>query len=107
MYCKAQCGTNIHEVHHLPLRFSVLYYAHFPYKKNVPSISHSFPQACFNQWAATKGTGKVTCVMCRQPWQGDGNAHEALAKGYIGEEGYVNVGSQLGMSGYRGMWHPL
>lgn len=45
--------------------------------------------------------------MCRQPWQGDGNAHEALAKGYIGEEGYVNVGSQLGMSGYRGMWHPL
>lgn len=63
-------------------------------------------QACFNQWAATKGVGNATCVMCRQPWQGDGNAHEALAKGEVGDEGYVNVGSQLGMSGYRGMQHP-
>lgn len=44
--------------------------------------------------------------MCRQPWQGDGNAHEALAKGEVGNEGYVNVGSQLGMSGHRGMWYP-
>lgn len=44
--------------------------------------------------------------MCRQPWQGDGNAQEALAKGKVGGEGYVNVGAQLGMSGYRGMWCP-
>lgn len=64
-------------------------------------------QACFNQWAATKGAGRVTCVMCRQPWQGDGDAHAALAKGKVGDEGYVNVGAQLGMSGYRGMCHLL
>lgn len=73
----------------------------------IPSMEQVQPhtissQACFNQWATTKGVGKVTCVMCRQPWQGDGNAHEALAKGEVGDEGYVNVGSQLGMSGYRG-----
>lgn len=78
-------------------------YIAFPSIEQVFLQSHTiYSQACFNQWAATKGVGKVTCVMCRQPWQGDGNAHEALAKGEVGDEGYVNVGSQLGMSGYRG-----
>lgn len=94
----------MHEVI-LSLLFPVLYRDHFTV---ILTNNYSFnltkflSQACFNQWAATKGVGKVTCVMCRQPWQGDGNAHEALAKGEVGDEGYVNVGSQLGMSGYRG-----
>ncbi|KAH0613138.1 uncharacterized protein H6S33_009518 [Morchella sextelata] len=66
VYCKSQCGTNIHE-------------------------------ACFRQWAATKGPGLVTCVMCRQPWQSE-NVKSALVNGKIGEEGYVNVAEQLGMS---------
>ena len=40
--------------------------------------------------------------MCRQPWQGEYDPHEALAKGTVNEEGYLNVASELGMSGYRG-----
>ncbi|KAG0136737.1 hypothetical protein HOY82DRAFT_55986 [Tuber indicum] len=70
VYCKAQCGTNIH-------------------------------QSCFRQWASTRGAGTVTCVMCRQPWQGDSDPHEALANGKVNSEGYVNVASELGMSGHR------
>ncbi|PWW75260.1 hypothetical protein C7212DRAFT_280928 [Tuber magnatum] len=58
-------------------------------------------QSCFRQWASTKGAGTVTCVMCRQPWQGDSDPHEALAKGKVNDEGYVNVASELGMSGHR------
>ncbi|CUS14651.1 unnamed protein product [Tuber aestivum] len=64
VYCKAQCGTNVH-------------------------------QSCFRQWASTRGEGAVTCVMCRQPWPGDSEPHEALAKGKVNSEGYVNVASEL------------
>lgn len=60
-------------------------------------------QACFRQWAATKGPGQVTCVMCRQPWQSE-SAKSTLVNGKIGEEGYVNVADQLGMSLERGMY---
>lgn len=44
--------------------------------------------------------------MCRQPWQGDSDPQEALAKGKVGSEGYVNVASELGMSGHRGYYFP-
>jgi len=44
--------------------------------------------------------------MCRQPWQGDSDSHEALAKGKVNSEGYVNVASELGMSGHRGYYIP-
>ncbi|KAI5851000.1 hypothetical protein BZA05DRAFT_338136 [Tricharina praecox] len=74
VWCKAQCGTNIHK-------------------------------SCFDQWKATKGKGRVTCVMCRQPWQEeDAEAVTEVLKeggGKVGADGYVNVADELGMSGVR------
>jgi hypothetical protein len=71
VYCKASCGNNVHK-------------------------------DCFKQWAATKRGGEVTCPFCRAPWQGDDDAlKEIKGKGRMNEEGYVNVASQLGLSGVR------
>lgn len=72
VYCKASCGNNIHK-------------------------------ECFEQWAATrKGNGDVTCPFCRTPWQGDEESLKKIAKmGKKNTEGYVNVASQLGLSGQR------
>ena len=71
VYCKASCGNNIHK-------------------------------DCFQQWAATKKGEEVTCPFCRTPWQGDEETlKKVLGKGKVNEEGYVNVASQLGMSGQR------
>ncbi|EMD00094.1 hypothetical protein BAUCODRAFT_30550 [Baudoinia panamericana UAMH 10762] len=82
VYCKAACGNNIHA-------------------------------ECFRQWAATKtgGRGAVTCPFCRTPWEeqgvvggsaGDEAARKMAREGLMrGEEGYVNVAAQLGMSGRR------
>lgn len=78
VYCRAQCGQNMH-------------------------------QECFEMWAATKrregGAGnKVTCPMCRTPWQGDDDMIKKIKNtGKMGSEGYVNVADQLGISRARGM----
>ncbi|EKG21886.1 Zinc finger RING-type protein [Macrophomina phaseolina MS6] len=72
VYCQAACGNNIHK-------------------------------ACFEQWAATKGHRHVCCPYCRTPWAGDEDTVKNIAKsGQKNSEGYVNVASQLGLSGDRG-----
>ncbi|KAF2101076.1 hypothetical protein NA57DRAFT_26498, partial [Rhizodiscina lignyota] len=81
VYCKAACGNNIHK-------------------------------GCFEQWAATKqGTsGGVTCPLCRTPWMGDDDVLKKVAKsGKKNAEGYVNVASELGISGQRdySTYHPF
>ncbi|OCL14283.1 hypothetical protein AOQ84DRAFT_359053 [Glonium stellatum] len=81
VYCKAACGNNIH-------------------------------RHCFEKWAATKkGSGAVTCPFCRTPWAGDEDMTKKIAKsGTVNSEGYVNVASQLGITGerdyssYNGYW---
>lgn len=74
VYCKASCGNNIHA-------------------------------ECFNMWKATKPVGRVTCPFCRTPWQEEAGNLKALAglgaEGPNTSEGYVNVASQLGLSGRR------
>jgi hypothetical protein len=71
VYCKASCGNNIHK-------------------------------QCFGHWAATKKGQTVTCPFCRAPWQGDEIQLKEVAKsGNKNAEGYVNVASQLGLSGRR------
>lgn len=73
VWCKAACGNNLHK-------------------------------SCFDQWAATKGGGKVTCPYCRTAWENsvDGEMLKDVKKsGTIGRDGYVNVASQLGLSGKR------
>lgn len=58
-------------------------------------------QACFEQWAKSK-PGEVKCVYCRTQWKGDEETVKVIAKsGKKNAEGYVNVGSQLGLSGRR------
>ncbi|KAH9905471.1 hypothetical protein F4778DRAFT_709373 [Xylariomycetidae sp. FL2044] len=75
VYCRATCGQNIH-------------------------------QECFEMWAATKnragGKDKVTCPMCRTPWQGDDDMVKKIKNtGKVGADGYVNVADQLGISRHR------
>jgi hypothetical protein len=71
VYCKAACGNNIHK-------------------------------DCFGQWAATKKGQTITCPFCRSPWQGDEDQLKSVAKsGRKNADGYVNVASQLGLSGRR------
>lgn len=76
IYCRAACGNNIH-------------------------------RQCFEQWAASKtGQGPVRCVYCRSVWQGDEKSMESIKRiskqtGRVGEDGYVNVASELGLSGER------
>jgi hypothetical protein len=79
IWCKASCGNNVH-------------------------------RECFRQWAASK-PGQVRCVYCRTPWQADvsnGAGLQKLLKSggdsntlSLNEEGYVNVASELGLSGVR------
>jgi len=67
---------------------------------------------CFEKWAAAKnGSGAVTCPFCRTPWAGDEDMIKKIAKGgTVNSEGYVNVASQLGITGerdyssYNGFW---
>lgn len=71
VYCKASCGNNIHK-------------------------------QCFEQWAATKSGQVVTCPFCRAPWEGDEDTlKKVVQSGRPNKEGYVNVASQLGLSGRR------
>ena len=81
VFCKAACGNNVHK-------------------------------ECFEQWAATKRAkrAQVTCPFCRTPWQVDGEIAGQLAKeGNVNDEGYVNIASQLGLSGRRdySSYHPF
>ncbi|KAI9797818.1 MAG: hypothetical protein M1833_005321 [Piccolia ochrophora] len=72
VWCKAGCGNNIHK-------------------------------QCFEQWAASKRGQRVLCVFCRSLWQGDEDSLRKIAKsGKVNEDGYVNVASELGLSGTRG-----
>jgi len=80
VYCKAACGNNVHK-------------------------------ECFEKWETTKRAqgAKVTCPFCRTPWQSDSETVMKLAKeGNVNAEGYVNVASQLGLSGRRdySSYHP-
>lgn len=44
----------------------------------------------------------MTCPYCRSPWQTEGGDIRIVAQsGPVNEEGYVNVASQLGISGER------
>ena len=71
VYCKAGCGNNIHK-------------------------------ECFRQWAATKTDGAVPCPYCRTLWEKDlTSTLKDISKGHVNDEGYMNVGSQLGLSGRR------
>src|SRR5579871_5708647 len=73
VFCKAACGNNVHS-------------------------------ECFEQWAATKRSqnAKVTCPFCRTPWQVDNETILKFAKeSNTNAEGYVNIASQLGLSGRR------
>ena len=53
----------------------------------------------------------VDRLMCsssvsRTPWEAEKDScdlQSLLSKGHVNEEGYVNIASQLGMSGIRGM----
>ncbi|KAF2431921.1 hypothetical protein EJ08DRAFT_586435 [Tothia fuscella] len=75
VYCKAACGNNIHK-------------------------------DCMDQWAASRqrSSAPVTCPFCRTTWE---TANEGLAKtvatagGTVNSDGYVNVASELGLSGRR------
>ncbi|KAL8913475.1 MAG: hypothetical protein Q9172_007274, partial [Xanthocarpia lactea] len=75
-YCKAACGNNIH--------------------------TH-----CFEQWARVQSKQDVVrCVYCRSPWQQQRYPSEfkdVVERGKRGEEGYVNVGKELGLSARRDM----
>lgn len=75
------------------------------------ACGNNLHKTCFEQWAATKPNGGVTCPYCRAQWQADGQDLSKLAKaGKVGREGYVNVAGELGLSGrrdystYHGFW---
>jgi hypothetical protein len=58
-------------------------------------------KACFDQWAKSK-PGPVKCVYCRIVWKEDEPAPKKIStQGRKNDEGYVNVASQLGLSGVR------
>ncbi|MCJ1388772.1 hypothetical protein MMC18_001622 [Xylographa bjoerkii] len=72
LFCRAACGNNLH-------------------------------RECFEQWARSQAGKTVTCVYCRTPWQGDQSSIKNVkGKGEINEEGYVNIATELGLSGTRG-----
>jgi hypothetical protein len=65
-------------------------------------------QACFEMWARTKASGRVTCPMCRSQWEGDETMLSQIdrSRGTM-MEGYVNVADQLGISTVRGKFFLL
>lgn len=73
VWCRARCGNNIHKT-------------------------------CFEQWARTQRAQGVRCVYCRSPWEDEKAAldmQSLLHNACIGEEGYINVADQLGLSRHR------
>jgi hypothetical protein len=77
VYCKTACGNNFHG-------------------------------DCFNHWAASKRAASacVTCPLCRTNWQSDAadvsNVRNVAKTASRTSEGYVNVATELGLSGQRG-----
>ncbi|KAM3515411.1 hypothetical protein MY11210_000973 [Beauveria gryllotalpidicola] len=81
VWCRAACGQNLHKT-------------------------------CFDRWARSC-SGRVTCPLCRSVWEevvdgiGDDEDGDAAAAavdtslGVEGEEGYINVADQLGISSER------
>lgn len=44
----------------------------------------------------------MKCVYCRTPWEGDEETVKRInKKGKVNSDGYVNVASELGLSGRR------
>lgn len=71
VWCKAACGNNMHK-------------------------------SCFEQWVASQRGQAVRCVYCRTEWQMDTSDVESIRKaGTVGEDGYVNVAEQFGISRAR------
>ncbi|EGX89370.1 RING finger domain protein (Znf1), putative [Cordyceps militaris CM01] len=81
VWCRAACGQNLHKV-------------------------------CFDTWARTCTARDVTCPLCRSPWEAKQNTDAAAVvvdtdAAVEGEDGYLNVASQLGISQYRDTsWYP-
>jgi hypothetical protein len=76
VYCQSSCGNNIHK-------------------------------DCMGQWAASRkrSSAPVTCPFCRTNWStsDEGVAKQvALSGASVNSEGYVNIASELGLSGHRG-----
>ncbi|KAI9751692.1 MAG: hypothetical protein M4579_005958 [Chaenotheca gracillima] len=72
VWCQAACGNNVH-------------------------------RQCFEQWATSKPGQEVRCVYCRMPWQGDEDSVKKIYKSRkISKDGYINIASDLGISGSRG-----
>lgn len=68
----------------------------------MAACGNNLHKSCFDQWAATKAGGKVTCPYCRVEWQGaKPSTGNISTDGPVGAEGYVNVAQQLGLSGRR------
>ncbi|EXJ96499.1 hypothetical protein A1O1_01625 [Capronia coronata CBS 617.96] len=71
---------------------------------------HNMHKSCFDQWAATRAGGQVSCVYCRAPWEMDiGDAATVKAAGAYSAEGYINVADQFGLSrarDYSGYYQP-
>lgn len=75
------------------------------------ACGNNLHKTCFDQWAASKRGGQVTCPYCRTQWETemDGQALKNVCKnGTVNGEGYVNVAKQLGISGRRDFssYHP-
>lgn len=65
------------------------------------ACGNNIHRTCFEQWAKSK-PGEVKCVYCRTPWKGDEETVRKISKhGHKNEDGYVNVASELGLSGRR------
>jgi len=68
------------------------------------ACGNNLHKTCFDQWAATKGHGQVTCPYCRTQWQNaiDSSSLKGLAKtARKNQDGYVNVASQVGLPSRR------
>lgn len=75
VYCKAACGNNIHK-------------------------------SCMQSWIAAKGAGMATCPYCRAKWEdsdigGSFSGKVDMKAARMTDEGYVNIASQLRLSGER------
>ncbi|KAH7029470.1 uncharacterized protein B0I36DRAFT_423095 [Microdochium trichocladiopsis] len=74
VYCRAQCGQNLHRV-----CFEI-----------------------WARTKRSSAGEQVTCPMCRTPWQGDDRIVSSIKEsGVLTEEGYLNVADQLGINPHR------
>ncbi|TKX18712.1 ring finger domain-containing protein 10 [Elsinoe australis] len=65
------------------------------------ACGNNLHKTCFDQWAASRRGQKVTCPYCRTAWSEGGDLKTMSKKGAVGREGYVNLASELGLSGQR------